>query len=144
MHKALKTLLRVRSAEQKAARLRFAEAERNRIAQDERITAIRDQIYESHDSEPDPGEAVEAHDLATGHSFRLRRQVQLKREYLELRSREALSNGRRSELGDATKEARVVEVALDKRLEQDRIEEKRAQGRKLDALASRRWWGQDE
>ena len=45
MNKALKTLLRVRAAEKKAAKQRFAEAERERIAQEERIGAIQGQIW---------------------------------------------------------------------------------------------------
>ena len=80
MSKALKTLLRVRAAEKKAAKQRFAEAERERIAQEERIGAIQGQILESHDGDPELGASADAHDLATAQAFRLRRQVQLKRE----------------------------------------------------------------
>ena len=140
MHKALKTLLRVRNAEQKAAKQRFAEAERKRIAQEERISAIRDQILDSHEGEPIEGDSGEAHDLALSQAFRLRRQVQLKRENIELYSYEAKSNSKRSELRGATQEARVVELALEKRLEEDRIEARRAEGRKLDEMATSRWW----
>jgi flagellar export protein FliJ len=140
MHKALKTLLRVRNAEQKVAKQRFAEAERRRIAQEDRISAIRDQILVSHEDEPDAGESGEAHDLALSQAFRLRRQVQLKRENIELHSCEAQSNSMRTELRGATQDARVVELALEKRLEDDRIEARRDEGRKLDELATTRWW----
>jgi flagellar export protein FliJ len=140
MHKALKTLLRVREAEQKAAKQRFAEAERARIVQEERISAIREQIMGSHEDEPEAGEAGEANALALSQAYRLRRQVQLKRENIELHVREAKSNGRREELRGATQEARVVELALEKRLEEDRIEARREEGRRLDELATTRWW----
>lgn len=140
MHKALKTLLRVRTAEQKAAWQRLAVAERSRIEQEERISSIQEQILDSHAGESEVLPSDEAHDLATAQAFRLRRQVQLKRERMELMSREARSSGRREELRGATQEARVVELALEKRLEQDRIEAKRDEARKLDELASTRWW----
>ena len=140
MHKALKTLLRVREVEQKAARQRFAEAERDRIAQEDRIGAIRDQINDSHGHEPEVGGTADAHDMATAQSFRLRREVQLKRERMELHARELKSNGRRNELREATQEARVVELALEARLEQDRIEARKKEARIMDELASTRWW----
>ena len=145
MQKALQTLLRVRAAEQKAAKQAFAEAERDRIAQEERIGAIEGQILDSHSGDPDLGRSADAHELATAQSFRLRRQVQLKREHMELRSRESLSEARREDLKGATQQARVVEVALEKRLEVERQQAKRKEGRELDAIASSMWWrGQDE
>lgn len=144
MNKALKTLLRVRAAEKKAAKQRFAEAERERIAQEERIGSIQGQILASHGGDPGLGGAADAHDLATAQAFRLRRQVQLKREYMELHSREANSEQKRVALRGASQQERVVELALEKREEEARMELRRKEGRALDALASTMWQRQQD
>ncbi len=140
MRKALATLLRVRDIEKKVARSQFSAAERARQAQEDRVTGVVDAMDQSREAEQIGLEAGEAHWLAASHSHRLRLEVDLRRESGILQERARVVAHRRAELVEADRSARVVELALEQYDARVELEEQRREGRKLDEMATVRWW----
>jgi hypothetical protein len=142
MKRALSALQRVREIEKKQARQSFADAERARIAQEVRVDTILAAVEESRGrGAPAEGEAVWAH---MEHAFRLRMEVQLRSERSVLEQRAVEVSRRRAVLNEATRATRVVEVAIERIEEMEALEARRADGRRLDALAGIRWWRENE
>jgi len=140
MRKALATLLRVREVEKKQARQAFGEAERARIAQEGVISSIHAELASARsDAEARTG-GLPAHWLALEHQWRLRKEVELRAESAVLADRVRVSAGAREALTHASRESRVVEAALEGYDERVAVERRRAEGRKLDATATQRWW----
>lgn len=140
MRKALATLLRVRDVEKKQARQRFGEAERSRIAQESVVGDIHNEIDAARAHSSGRTEALPAHWLAMEHQWRLRKEVELRRAHQELAVRSDKSAEARAALTHASRESRVVEAALEGYDERVAVERRRAEGRKLDATATQRWW----
>ena len=140
MRKALSTLLRVRSIEKRRAQNAFGEAERARIAQEELVDGIHHQIVQGRQAGVSELASHQAHWAAMEHQWRLHKEVQLRKAGAELEVRDAASQEARAELSEASKHYRVVELALEGYDERDALEQRRSDGRKLDAMATQRWW----
>ncbi|MEC7947491.1 MAG: flagellar FliJ family protein [Myxococcota bacterium] len=140
MRKALATLLRVRDVEKKQARQTFGEAERARIAQEGVVGGIHDEIDRARTDAAGRGAGLPAHWIALEHQWRLRKEVELRRAHQELAVREEKAAEARAALTHASRESRVVEAALESYDEKVAVENRRAEGRKLDATATQRWW----
>jgi flagellar export protein FliJ len=140
MRKALATLLRVREVEKKQARQAFGEAERARIAQEGVVGGIHAEIDAARAEAAGRTEGLPAHWLALEHQWRLRKEVELRRAHVELEARAEKSAVAREALTHASRESRVVEAALESYDERVAVERRRAEGRKLDATATQRWW----
>lgn len=140
MRKALATLLRVRDVEKKQARQSFGEAERARISQEVVVGGIHDEIDAVRADATGRTDALPAHWLALEHQWRLRKEVELRRAEQELQVRAETSAEARQALTHASRESRVVEVALESYDERVAAERRRADGRRLDATATQRWW----
>ena len=68
------------------------------------------------------------------------KEVELRAANDELAQREAVAATAREQLTHASRESRVVEAALEGYDERVAVERRRAEGRKLDATATQRWW----
>ena len=140
MRKALATLLRVRNIEKKVARTAFVEAERARQRQEDRVRDVYSAMDQSRQAEQIGMQVGQAHWLAASHSHRLRLEVDLRRESGLLQDRAKVTKKCRLELVEADRSARVVELALEEYDARVELEAARREGRKLDEMATVRWW----
>ncbi len=140
MRKALATLLRVRAVEKRVAKQRFAEAELARRDQEGRVFGIHDAMDQSREAESIGVEMGHAHWISHQHAWRLRLEVDLRRERGILERRAVEASRKRAMLREADRASRVVELALERHDDEVAINEKRAVGRVLDELATTRWW----
>jgi flagellar export protein FliJ len=140
MRKALATLLRVRNIEKKVARTAFTEAERARQRQEDRVHDVYSAMEQSRQAEQIGMQVGQAHWLAASHSHRLRLEVDLRRESGLLHERAKVTAKRRSQLVEADRSARVVELALEEYDTRMELEASRREARKLDEMATVRWW----
>lgn len=144
MRKALATLLRVREIEKKVAKTAFAEAERSRQNQEDRVERVYSAMEQSRQAEQIGRAVGEAHWLAASHSHRLRLEVDLRRESGILHERAKVTARRRLELVEADRNARVVELVLEEYDAREALESSRREARKLDEMATVRWWREQE
>lgn len=144
MRKALATLLRVREIEKKVAKTAFAEAERSRQNQEDRVERVYSAMEQSRQAEQLGRSVGEAHWLAASHSHRLRLEVDLRRESGILHERAKVTARRRLELVEADRNARVVELVLEEYDAREALESSRREARKLDEMATVRWWREQE
>ena len=144
MRKALSTLLRVREIEKKVAKTAFAEAERARQKQEDRVHRVYAAMDQSREAEQIGLSVGEAHWLAASHSHRLRLEVDLRRESGILHERARVTARRRSDLVEADRNARVVELVLEEYDAREALEASSREGRKLDEIATVRWWRERE
>ena len=140
MRKALAALLRVRDAHKKVAEREFGAAERARIRQEGQVDALRDAMNSSHSGDELGYPGGDASWLAIEHSYRLRMLVRLRKEESVLQQRSQESAQTRELLVEADRERRVVEIALEQHDARVALERRRADGRKIDSMASARWW----
>ena len=140
MRKALAALLRVRDAEKKVAEREFGEAERARFASEAACEGIRGAMNGSHSGDALGYPGGDAAWLAMEHTYRLRMLVRLRKEEGVLKQRTQVSDHRRDLLVEADRSRRVVELALESHDERVALEHRRADGRKIDAMAGARWW----
>ncbi len=144
MRKALATVMRIRTLEKRIAQTAFVEAEQARQVQEGRVYHVHDAMAQSREAEQLGLEVGEAHWLAASHSHRLRLEVDLRRESAILEERARSAAERRAELVDADRNARVVEIALEQFDARVAFEERRREGRRLDEMATIRWWRESE
>lgn len=140
MRKALSALLRVRDAQKKVAEREFGEAERARFQTEASCDAIRGAMNSSHSGDALGYPGGDAAWLAMEHTYRLRMLVRLRKEEAVLKQRTQVSDQRRDLLVEADRSRRVVELALESHDAQVALEERRADGRRIDAMAGARWW----
>jgi flagellar export protein FliJ len=140
MRKALAALLRVRDAHKKVAERDFGAAERARIIQEEEVEGLHRAVISSHTGDELGYPGGDASWLAIEHSYRLRMQVRIRKEQQVLVQRAQDAAAQRERLIEADRERRVVEIALEQHDAEVALELRRADGRKLDALAGARWW----
>ena len=139
MRRTLATLQRVRAAQKKSAKQDFAEAERSRLQQEEKVEGIGNSMRRSYGGQDGFGSG-QAYLLAQEQSYRLRLQEELEQESQELKKRATVSTEKRSKLREADRDNRVVELALERVDAEARIERRRAQARQIDEIAGSRWW----
>ena len=140
MTRALRTLERVRSIEKRVAKNNFADAERVRRVQEDRVLTIEQQMESSRVAEALGADGGQACWIANEHAWRIRLEGDLRREVGVLERRVAEVRARRVELTDADRAHRVVESAIERQEAEAELEARRADGRRLDAIASVRWW----
>lgn len=140
MGRALYTLERVRSIEKRLAKNNFADAERVRRVQEDRVITIEQQMEASRVAEALAVDGGQACWVANEHAWRIRLEGDLRREVGVLERRAAEVRVRRDELTAADRSHRVVESAIERQEAEAELEARRADGRRLDAIASVRWW----
>jgi len=140
MRHTLVALHRVRHTVERGARLEFAGAERARLEQEGWVEAIHEQVAQSRSGDSDGYVAGDACWLAHEQGFRLRKQVELRRESSHLQLCTTEVENRRGSLREALRDTRVVELALEHLdAEQDQLR-RRADARRMDGIAAERWW----
>ena len=136
MRDALSILKRIRHYRKQGAEHAFVEAERAREMQEARVTEIEDAVHASRELEQTEDDAVW---LAQAASWRMKMEVRLRGEKGRLVEREQAVDTRQRELVHASREHRVVERIIEINDERRSMEERRKEGRKLDAMGSQRW-----
>jgi flagellar export protein FliJ len=144
VRKALAALLRVRDAHKKVAEREFGAAERERIRQEGQVDSIQHAMISSHTGDELGYPGGDASWLAIEHSFRLRMLVRLRKEEAVLHQCSQESAIRRDRLVEADRERRVVELALEQHDAAVALEQRRSDGRKIDSMASMRWWREQD
>lgn len=139
MRHALVALHRVRHNVKRGARLEYAGAERARLEQEGRVIAIHEAVSRSRTGDPDGFQAGEACWLAQEQGFRLRKQVELRREVANLDARAVEVETRRNALREAARESRVVELAIEHLDLEEELVRRRADARRMDGIAGERW-----
>jgi hypothetical protein len=137
MKETLATLHRVRETLKKGAQLEHVAAERKRMAQQERVDEIRESMDRLRSG--DRNASNEACWLAQEQAYRLRMQVQLRRENAVLNKHSIEVEKRQSVLRQASRDARVVELVMERLDVLAETEKKRSEARRIDDLATSRW-----
>ena len=136
MRDTLSVLQRIRQHRKKGAENAFVEAERARDAQEILVSEMEDEIKESRQNDADDDEACW---VAQAAAWRLKMEVRLRTEKGRLHEREGISDDRQRELAKASREHRVVERIIEINNERRKVDERRKEGRKLDAMGTSRW-----
>ena len=136
MRDALSILKRIRHYRKQGAEHAFVEAERAREMQEARVTEIQDAVTASREAEQGDEDAVW---VAQAASWRMKMEVRLRGERGRLVEREQTVDHRQLDLVHASREHRVVERIIEINDERRSVEERRKEGRKLDAMGSQRW-----
>jgi len=136
MRDTLSVLQRIRQHRKKGAENAFVEAERARDAQETLVSEMEDEINESRQNDADDDEACW---VAQAAAWRLKMEVRLRTEKGRLHEREGISDDRQRELARASREHRVVERIIEINNERRKVDERRKEGRKLDAMGTSRW-----
>ena len=136
MRDALSVLKRIRQHRKKGAETAFVEAERNRDAQEMVVSEMEAELSESRANILEDDEACW---VAQAAAWRLKMEVRLRAEKGRLAEREGVSEDRQRELAHASREHRVVERIIEINNERRKVDERRKEGRKLDAMGTSRW-----
>ena len=136
MRDALSILKRIRHYRKQGAEHAFVEAERAREMQEERVREIQEAVTASREAETGEEDAIW---VAQAASWRMKMEVRLRGERGRLVEREQVVEHRQSDLVHANREHRVVERIIEINDERRSLEERRKEGRKLDAMGSQRW-----
>ncbi len=136
MRDALTVLKRIRKHRKQGAEHSFMEAERAREAQQERVDALESKVAASRELEAGDDEACW---VAHAAAWRMKMEVRLRAERGRLDERAEVSNECRRDLTQASREHRVVERIIEINDERRRLEERRREDKKLDAMGTRRW-----
>jgi hypothetical protein len=136
MGDALSVLQRIRQHRKKGAESAFMEADRARDAQEAVVLDMEEKITQSRNSDTDDDEACW---VAQAAAWRLKMEMRLRTEKGRLLEREGTSNERQRELSHASREHRVVERIIEINNERRKVDERRKEGRKLDAMGTSRW-----
>lgn len=140
MSRALQALFRVRSIEKRIAKNELAEAERIRQIQEDRVVTIEAAMEQSRIAEAIGAEGLQACWVANEHAWRIRLEGDLRREAAILSKRDVEARARREALAGCDRRERVVEQAIERHEAEADLEARRADGRRLDGIATVRWW----
>ena len=136
MRDALAILQRIRHHKKKGAERAFAEAEKARQIQEERVDGLTASVDASREGETSEDEACW---VAQAQAWRLKMEVQLRRERGRLNERTHEAANRKRSLTHANREHRVVERAIENIDERRKIADRKAEARRLDAMGTSRW-----
>jgi flagellar export protein FliJ len=136
MRDTLTVLKRIRKHRKKGAEHSFMEAERAREMQQERVSTIEEAVSASRASE---AASDEAGWVAQAAAWRMKMEVRLRTERNRLAERAETVEFRQRELALASREHRVVERIIEINDERHRLEKRRKEDKKLDAMGTRRW-----
>jgi len=137
MRQTLATLHRVKQTMKRGAHLEYLAAEKARQDQEERVDEIRETMDRSRNG--DRNANSDACWLAQEHAYRLRLEMELRRENRHLDRRTFEAEKRQTTLLDASRASRVVELVIEKLDEETALEDRRAEARRIDAMATSRW-----
>ena len=136
MRDTLTVLKRIRKHRKKGAEHSFVEAERARELQQERVVSMEEAVNASRASEDNSEEACW---VAQAAAWRMKMEVRLRTERNRLAERAEVAEFRQRELAVASREHRVVERIIEINDERSRLEKRRKEDKKLDAMGTRRW-----
>jgi len=136
MRDTLSVLERIRQHRKKGAENAFVEAERARDAQEAVVSEMEEVISESRNNDSDDDEACW---VAQAAAWRLKMEMRLRTEKGRLVEREGVTEDRQRDLAHASREHRVVERIIEINNERRKVDERRKEGRKLDAMGTSRW-----
>jgi len=136
MRDTLSVLERIRQHRKKGAENAFVEAERARDVQEAVVSEMEEVISESRNNDMDDDEACW---VAQAAAWRLKMEMRLRTEKGRLVEREGVSDDRQKDLAHASREHRVVERIIEINSERRKVDERRKEGRKLDAMGTSRW-----
>jgi len=136
MRDALSILKRIRHYRKQGAEHAFVEAERERETQEARVVELEDAVAASREEQQDSDDAVWVAQAAT---WRMKMEVRLRGEKGRLQEREETVENRQHELARASRDHRVVERIIEINDDRRKLEDRRKEGRKLDAMGSQRW-----
>ena len=136
MRDTLTVLKRIRKHRKKGAEHSFMEAERAREMQQERVSTIEEAVSASRASEEASDEAGW---VAQAAAWRMKMEVRLRTERNRLAERTETVEFRQRELALASREHRVVERIIEINDDRNRLEKRRKEDKKLDAMGTRRW-----
>jgi len=136
MRDTLAVLKRIRKHRKKGAEHSFVEAERAREMQQERVVTMEEAVSASRAAEESSEEACW---VAQAAAWRMKMEVRLRSERNRLAERAEVADFRQRELAVASREHRVVERIIEINDERSRLEQRRKEDKKLDAMGTRRW-----
>jgi len=136
MRDTLTVLKRIRKHRKKGAEHSFVEAERARELQQERVVSMEEAVSASRSAEENSEEACW---VAQAAAWRMKMEVRLRSERNRLAERTEVAEFRQRELAVASREHRVVERIIEINDERSRLEKRRKEDKKLDAMGTRRW-----
>lgn len=126
----LDRLQRLRDHDKRLARMDLVKAEQAHSSQEERVNAVVERIDEAR-KELEPGDPAE---LALYHAFRLRMEMQDRRERAFLKETSRQVEQRREEVSGKAREAEVVRLMREARAEEAAWEERRREEKELDEI----------
>jgi hypothetical protein len=136
MRDTLSVLERIRQHRKKGAENDFVEAERARDVQETVVSEMEEVISESRNNDRHDDEACW---VAQAAAWRLKMEMRLRTEKGRLVEREGVSEDRQKDLAHASREHRVVERIIEINNERRKVDKRRKEGRKLDAMGTSRW-----
>ncbi len=136
MRDALTVLKRIRQHRKKGAEQAFVEAERVREEAQARVDLIETSVASSREAGSDGDEAVW---VAQAAGWRMKMEMRLRAEKSRLAERVGQSEERQRDLAHASREHRVVERIMEINDERRKVERRRKEDKKLDAMGTRRW-----
>jgi uncharacterized FlgJ-related protein len=136
MRDALSVLQRIRNHRKKGAENAFSKAERARQDQEALVKTMAESVEKSRQEADAEDEACW---VAQAQAWRLKMEVQIRREEAHLADRVEEVQDRRQILTRANRDHRVVEIALENIDERQATQRKKAETRRLDAMGTTRW-----
>ena len=135
MRNVLDTLHRVREHEKRNATMIYAAAEHERVAQEEHVESIEEEIRRSH-----TGQTISAGDLAHEHDYRGHMELTRQEEQGRLVTLEETADVRQQELTNAAIDAGVTEKVLESRQAERDLHRRRSTQKTTDGRNAARWY----
>ena len=135
MKDTLVRIRRLREHGKRVATMALAQAEVAREHQELRIHTLKNEVTEAREST----QANSVADLKQYHAYRLRMEMVERREEDQLAHERARVLKRKGEVRNAVRESDLIQALLDNRLEKERTENRRSEGRELDAMGLMAW-----
>jgi flagellar export protein FliJ len=136
MRDPLTALKRIRKHRKRGAEQAFVEAEHAREVIEARVNAIEVSVANSRDGGCDGDEAGW---VAQAAAWRMKMEMRLRTERGRLAERVEVSEDRQRDLAMASREHRVVERIIEINDDRRKLEKRRKDDKKLDAMGTSRW-----
>lgn len=131
----LERIRRLREHDKRRARLDLVQAEKRHQVQQGRVDAVRTRVQTARDQAPESDPA----ELALYHAFRLRMEVVSRREQQFLTETERVVDEHRGVVAEKAREAEVVALLQEAKLEEAAMEERRDEENELAEMAVQGW-----
>lgn len=135
MKNTLQRLLKLRELSHRNAQKELSAAEHERLRHEQRMNEHQDKLEQARVGL----QYGCAADMARYHTFVVRMEMQRRTKARSLRRAQQEEDRKRGSLKLAAREAKTVELMLEKRVAVEAEEERRTEGRRLDELAMLRW-----